>query len=73
MFGLGSIYSTIIMQRIPTTGARNRMHRSVWFTNVAVVVLVGALCFAGLNSRADASEKLLSRFPISVGAFHRNN
>ena len=46
MFGLGSIYSTIIMQRIPTSGARNRMHRSVWLTNLAVVVFVAALCFA---------------------------
>jgi omega-6 fatty acid desaturase (delta-12 desaturase) len=46
MFGLGSIYSTVIMQRIPTTGSRNRMHRSVWLTNAAVVALVAALCFA---------------------------
>ncbi len=46
MFGLGSIYSTIIMQRIPTSGARNRMQRSVWITNLAVVVFVAALCFA---------------------------
>ena len=37
MFGLGSIYSTIIMQRLPTTGARNRMHRNVWITNIATV------------------------------------
>ena len=46
MFGLGSIYSTIIMQRFPTPAARNRMHRSVWLTNLAVVVFVAALCFA---------------------------
>jgi omega-6 fatty acid desaturase (delta-12 desaturase) len=46
MFGLGSIYSTVLMQRFPTPAARNRMHRSVWFTNLAVVALVGALCFA---------------------------
>jgi acyl-lipid omega-6 desaturase (Delta-12 desaturase) len=46
MFGLGSIYSTLLMQRLPTQGARHKMHRSVWATNVAVVVLVGALCWA---------------------------
>jgi omega-6 fatty acid desaturase (delta-12 desaturase) len=46
MFGLGSIYSTILMQRVPTPAARNRLQRSVWLTNVAVVVLVAALCFA---------------------------
>ena len=46
MFGLGSIYSTVLMQRIPTPAARNRQQRSVWLTNVAVVVFVAALCFA---------------------------
>ena len=46
MFGLGSIYSTILMQRVPTPAARNRLQRSVWLTNVAVVVLVAALCVA---------------------------
>ncbi len=46
MFGLGSIYSTVLMQRVPTPTARRRMHRSVWSTNVAVVVMVAALCFA---------------------------
>ncbi len=46
MFGLGSIYSTILMQRVPTPAARNRMVRNVMLTNVAVVVFVAALCFA---------------------------
>ncbi len=46
MFGLGSIYSTVLMQRFPTPAARNRQQRSVWLTNLAVVVFVGALCFA---------------------------
>jgi omega-6 fatty acid desaturase (delta-12 desaturase) len=46
MFGLGSIYSTVLMQRVPTPAARNRLQRSVWLTNVAVVVFVAALCFA---------------------------
>ncbi len=46
MFGLGSIYSTVLMQRFPTPATRNRQQRSVWLTNLAVVVFVGALCFA---------------------------
>ena len=46
MFGLGSIYSTIIMQRFPNPTAKNRMQRSVWLTNLAVIVFVGLLCFA---------------------------
>jgi acyl-lipid omega-6 desaturase (Delta-12 desaturase) len=46
MFGLGSIYSTVIMQRIPTSGARNRMYRNVWMTNLATALFVAALCFA---------------------------
>ena len=46
LFGLGPIYSTVIMQRIPNPLARQRMHRSVWVTNLAVVVMVAALCLA---------------------------
>jgi len=46
MFGLGSIYSTVLMQRFPTPAARNRMHRSVWLTNLAVIALAGTLCLA---------------------------
>jgi omega-6 fatty acid desaturase (delta-12 desaturase) len=46
MFGLGSIYSTVLMQRFPTPAARNRQQRSVWLTNLAIVVFVGALCLA---------------------------
>ena len=46
MFVLGSIYSTLILQRIQTRAARNRMRRNVWATNVAVVVGVAGLCWA---------------------------
>jgi omega-6 fatty acid desaturase (delta-12 desaturase) len=46
MFGLGSIYSTLIMQRLQNRAARNRMRRNVWTTNLVVVVMVAALCFA---------------------------
>jgi omega-6 fatty acid desaturase (delta-12 desaturase) len=44
MYVLGPIYSTAIMQRVPTKGARRRMRRSVWGTNVAAALLVAALC-----------------------------
>jgi omega-6 fatty acid desaturase (delta-12 desaturase) len=44
MFGLGSIYSTVIMQRLPASGSRKPMHRNVWLTNLAVVVMVAAFC-----------------------------
>jgi omega-6 fatty acid desaturase (delta-12 desaturase) len=44
MFGLGSIYSTVIMQRLPATGSRKPMHRNVWMTNLAVVVMIAAFC-----------------------------
>jgi omega-6 fatty acid desaturase (delta-12 desaturase) len=46
MFGLGSIYSTVIMQRLQNRSARNPMRRCVWATNVAVVLFVAALCLA---------------------------
>ena len=46
MFGLGSIDSTIRMQRIRTPAARNRMVRNVTLTNVVVVVFVGCAVFA---------------------------
>lgn len=45
MFGLGSVYSTIIMQRVPSPPARNRMVRNVMLTNVAIVLFVAALCW----------------------------
>jgi omega-6 fatty acid desaturase (delta-12 desaturase) len=46
LFGLGPLYSTLIMQRLQNRFARQRMRRSVWGTNVAVTVLVTALCLA---------------------------
>jgi omega-6 fatty acid desaturase (delta-12 desaturase) len=45
LFGLGPIYSTVIMQRVPNPMARQRLHRSVWGMNAAVVVLIAALCW----------------------------
>jgi omega-6 fatty acid desaturase (delta-12 desaturase) len=46
MFVLGPIYSTAFMQRMPTKGARRRLQRSVWGTNLAAALLVTALCLA---------------------------
>ena len=46
MFVLGPIYSTFIMQRMQTPAARKRLRRSVWATNLAVVVVVAALVWA---------------------------
>jgi omega-6 fatty acid desaturase (delta-12 desaturase) len=44
MFGLGPIFALIIQPRIPPRGARPRLRRSVWLTNLALLVLVGGLC-----------------------------
>jgi omega-6 fatty acid desaturase (delta-12 desaturase) len=43
MFVLGPIYSTTMMQRRQTKGARSRMRRSVRETNVAAALVVAAL------------------------------
>ncbi len=45
MFGLGPIVAMMIGPRIVAKGARARMRRSVIGTNVALVVLIGALCW----------------------------
>jgi omega-6 fatty acid desaturase (delta-12 desaturase) len=44
MFGLGPIFAMIVGPRIPGRSTRPRMRRSVIQTNVALAVLVGALC-----------------------------
>jgi omega-6 fatty acid desaturase (delta-12 desaturase) len=46
MYLLGPIYSSFIMQRMQTPAARKRLRRSVWGTNLAVVLLVAALVWA---------------------------
>jgi omega-6 fatty acid desaturase (delta-12 desaturase) len=45
MFGLGPIVAMIIGPRIVAAGARKRMRRSVLGTNLALAVIVGALCW----------------------------
>ena len=45
MFGLGPIIAMLIGPRIVARGARPRMRRSVLFTNLALAVIVGGLCW----------------------------
>jgi acyl-lipid omega-6 desaturase (Delta-12 desaturase) len=45
MFGLGPIIAMVVGPRIVARGARPRMRRSVIATNVALAVLIGALCW----------------------------
>jgi omega-6 fatty acid desaturase (delta-12 desaturase) len=45
MFGLGPIFAMVIGPRIVARGARPRMRNSVLATDVAVVALVGGLCW----------------------------
>ncbi len=45
MFGIGPIYSMLIMQRWVHGSARPRIHRSVWGTNLALALVVGGLCW----------------------------
>ncbi|MGO9889201.1 MAG: fatty acid desaturase [Solirubrobacteraceae bacterium] len=45
MFGLGPVFAMIVGPRIVARGARPRMRNSVLGTDVALVVVVGALCW----------------------------
>jgi acyl-lipid omega-6 desaturase (Delta-12 desaturase) len=45
MFGLGPIYSTLLLQRRVHRSAHPRIQRSVWGTNLALVLVVGGLCW----------------------------
>jgi len=45
MFGLGPIVAMVVGPRIPSRSARPRMRRSVMATNVALALVVGALCW----------------------------
>jgi omega-6 fatty acid desaturase (delta-12 desaturase) len=45
MFGLGPIFALVVQPRIVPSKARSRIKHSVIATNVALVVLVGALCW----------------------------
>jgi acyl-lipid omega-6 desaturase (Delta-12 desaturase) len=45
MFGVGPVYSLFIQPRLVPRSARPRIRRSIIGTNVALAVLVGALCW----------------------------
>jgi omega-6 fatty acid desaturase (delta-12 desaturase) len=45
MFTIGPIYSMVIAPRYISRSARPHLKRSVWRTNVALVVFIGALCW----------------------------
>jgi len=45
MFGLGPLYALVLHPRLPPRSARRRIRRSVIATNVALVVVVAALCW----------------------------
>jgi acyl-lipid omega-6 desaturase (Delta-12 desaturase) len=45
MFGLGPIYAMVVQPRIVPRSARPRIKRNVIFTNVALVALIGGLCW----------------------------
>ena len=45
MFGLGPIYAMVLQPRLVPRSARPRIQRSVIATNVALAVVVGALCW----------------------------
>jgi omega-6 fatty acid desaturase (delta-12 desaturase) len=61
MFGLGPIYAMVLTPRWVSRSAAPRIRRSVWRTNAALVVVVGALCWL-LGWR----EFLLVQSPIVV-------
>ncbi len=44
MFGLGPIYAMLLEPRWAVPKAAPRLRRSVWLTNLALVLLVGGLC-----------------------------
>jgi omega-6 fatty acid desaturase (delta-12 desaturase) len=45
MFGIGPTYAMIVQPRLVSRAARPRIRRSVIVTNIALVLLVGALCW----------------------------
>jgi omega-6 fatty acid desaturase (delta-12 desaturase) len=45
MFGIGPIFALVVQPRIVTRTARPRIKRAVRLTNLALVVLVGAVCW----------------------------
>ena len=45
MFGLGPVFAMIVLPRLVSRSARPRIRRSVIATNVALLLLIGAVCW----------------------------
>jgi omega-6 fatty acid desaturase (delta-12 desaturase) len=45
MFGLGPIYGMLLEPRWPSRTARAKIKRSIWGTDLAIVLMVGGLCW----------------------------
>ena len=45
MFGIGPIYALVLQPRLVSRSSRPRVRHSVIGTNIALAVLVGALCW----------------------------
>ncbi|HEV2874247.1 MAG TPA: fatty acid desaturase, partial [Thermoleophilaceae bacterium] len=63
MFGLGPLYAMVIQPRLVSRSARSRIRRSVIGTDVALVVLIGLLCWL-----VGWREYLLVQVPLVVFA-----
>jgi omega-6 fatty acid desaturase (delta-12 desaturase) len=45
LFGFGPLWSMVVNPRRTPNGANRKIRNSVWLTNVALVVVIGALCY----------------------------
>jgi omega-6 fatty acid desaturase (delta-12 desaturase) len=45
MFGLGPLFAMVILPRIPSRSQRPRIRNSIILTDIALVVVIGALCW----------------------------
>jgi omega-6 fatty acid desaturase (delta-12 desaturase) len=45
MFGIGPVYAMVVMPRLAPRTSRPEVKRSVWRTNLAIVLAVGGLCW----------------------------
>jgi omega-6 fatty acid desaturase (delta-12 desaturase) len=45
MFGIGPLYALVVQPRLISRSARARLRRSVWATNLALVLIVGGVCW----------------------------
>ena len=63
MFGIGPIYSLVVMPRFWGSGATQAQRRSVIFTNLAAGIVIGAICLL-----VGWQEFLLVQAPTILGA-----